>query len=65
MLYCPYAKAAYIQGLVARGENIHNIGAIHLAKDKTEEYPARQALECMTEQCGMYSQCLNPQRLTT
>ncbi|MBB5021496.1 hypothetical protein [Desulfurispira natronophila] len=59
MTFCPYAKAAYIQGLVARGENIHNIGAIHMSESKIGENPARQVLECGKENCGMYVSCTN------
>ena len=57
MIYCPYAKAAYIQGLIVKGEGIHNIGAIHFSDAKIGEYPAKGVLECMKEACGMYKRC--------
>lgn len=58
-IFCPYARAAYVQGLVARGENLHNIGAIHLSENKIGENPARQVIECLKEQCGMFARCTN------
>lgn len=59
MIYCPYAKAAYIESLIIKGESIHNIGAIHFADSKIGEHPAKGVLECMKEECGMYKRCIN------